>query len=107
MFCFLDDFHIACKKLAEYYLQEFTEISLYTLSRTEKMIPLVRLYVAMEWIRCNKEGINWGHRRKETENMHEESDNMYCDFTKIIGKVRLKCLQNSHVMTTFISCNKM
>ena len=42
-------------KLAQYYLREFTEISLF--SKDDK-VPLPKLYVAMKWKRYRKDKID-------------------------------------------------
>ena len=85
---FSDDFQIACNKLAKYYLQEFTEINLYSLSGTEEKVPLEKLYVAMKWIRCNKEQIKPSPKVKDPDEKPEESDNI-CFYTQIFDKVCL------------------
>ena len=86
-----DDFNVACNKLAQYYLQEFTEISLYSPNRIEDKVPLERLYVAMKWIKCNKQKISAGSKCKEPQATVEESD-MHCDYTQIFDKVCFESL---------------
>ena len=49
-----DDILSARYKLANYYLREFTEISLYSSQETNKKVPLPKLYVAMKWMDYNK-----------------------------------------------------
>ena len=87
---FSDDFQIACNKLAKYYLKEFTEINLYSLSGTDETVPLEKLYVAMKWIRCNKEQIK-PDSRNQPEKIPDENDNI-CDYTQIFDKVCLSTL---------------
>ena len=87
---FSDDFQIACNKLAKYCLQEFTEINLYSLSGREEKVPLEKLYVAMKWIRCNKELIK-PDSRNQPEKIPDESDNI-CDYAQIFDKVCLRTL---------------
>ena len=49
-----DDILSARYKLANYYLREFTEISLYSSQETNKKVPLPKLYVAMKWMDYNE-----------------------------------------------------
>ena len=53
---YVDDVLSARYKLAEYYLREFTEISLFSFGdRMGKKAPLTKLYVSMEWKRVKDE----------------------------------------------------
>ena len=49
-----DDILSARYKLANYYLREFTEISLYSSQETNKKVPLPKLYVAIKWMDYNE-----------------------------------------------------
>ena len=55
MFTFTEDIQSARYKLADYYLREFTEISLYSSSNTYQKVPLQKLYVAMKWQSTGRE----------------------------------------------------
>ena len=48
-----DDFLSARYKLAQYYLRQFTEISLFS---KDDQVPLPKLYVAMKWKRYTNDG---------------------------------------------------
>ena len=52
---FTEDIQSACYKLADYYLREFTEISLYSSKDTYQKVPLQKLYVAMKWQSSGRE----------------------------------------------------
>ena len=96
--CFTDDFQIACGKLAQYYIQEFTDISLYFPARTKEKVPLEKLYVAMKWIRCSKEQIKPGSKRKQEEKTAEDSGNVYFDYTQVFHKVYTQLLLLKYLM---------
>ena len=78
---FTADFQIACNKVAQYYLKEFTEISLLSPTGVEKKVPLDKLYVGMKWIICDNEQANPVSKEKEPEN------DSICDYTQIFDKV--------------------
>ena len=90
--CFTDDFQVACGKLAQYYIQEFTDISLYFPARTKEKVPLEKLFVAMKWIRCSKEQIKPGSKTIQPEKTHEDSSNVYFDYTQVFHKVYTQLL---------------
>ena len=50
----IDDILAARYKLAQYYLREFSEISLYSSQETNKKVPFPKLYVAMKWMDYNE-----------------------------------------------------
>ena len=54
----------------------------------DEKVPLERLYVAMKWIKCNKDKGNTGVKCKEPHQATEESD-MHCDYAQIFDKVCL------------------
>ena len=81
---FSGEFQKASNKLSQYYLQEFTDIKLYSPSIEKEKVPLDKLYVAMKWIRCNKE--KQGSDSIEPDGIPKECDNI-CDYNQIFGKV--------------------
>ena len=52
----------------------------------EENVPLEKLYVAMKWIKCNKDKGNTGLKCEEPQEATEESD-IHCDYTQIFDKV--------------------
>ena len=96
-FNFTEDFQIACFKLAQYYLREFTEINLYSPSRAEAQVPLEKLYVAMTWIKCNTNKGQPGLKRNEPMKTSENSENTLCDYQQIFDKVWFQSLCYAHI----------
>ena len=67
-----DDIFQATNKLADYYLREFTEISLYSASEEEEKVSLPKLYVPMIWKRYNQ-----GWYTEEDDDVEDEYDEDY------------------------------
>ena len=87
LFNITDDILSACYKLAQYYLREFTEISLF--SKDDK-VPLPKLYVAMKWQRYTKDKKqrpSQAHRRREFQIEPEEKESILADYNEIFQKV--------------------
>ena len=62
-----DDILSARYKLAQYYLREFTEISLF--SKDDK-VPLPKLYVALKWKRYTNDGAYRGQQQQYRSFVH-------------------------------------
>ena len=86
---FTEDLQNACCKLAKYFLHEFTEISLYSPTRSDEKVPLEKLYVAIEWITCNQDKEHPGYKSREQEKTQSKKghNNMYLDYNDIFTKV--------------------
>ena len=73
-----EDIQSARYKLADYYLREFTEISLYSSRDTNHKVPLQKLYVAMKWKRTGK-----GKMKGQRIRGKKKSESAFTDYTKI------------------------
>ena len=81
-----DDILSARYKLAQYYLREFTEISLF--SEGDK-VPLPKLYVAMKWKRYTNDGAYRGQRQQYRSFYTETKESDLAGYKDIFKKVGL------------------
>ena len=70
---FIEDIQSARYKLADYYMREFTEVSLYSSIDTYQYVNLQKLYVAMKW------------QSSEGDSTKDQSG--FTDYTKIFKRV--------------------
>ena len=91
MIIITDDILSARYKLANYYLREFTEISLYSSQETNKKVPLPKLYVAMKWMDYNEYAFGGMEDSDEYDSSEMEISNntQLTDYTEIFKMVSI------------------